>query len=91
MRAEKRADRLDQAAQASDAELARTRGELGTVGTMAKRWTYKVTNYDAVPLDRLRPFLAREAIDAAVFRLMQTGVRELPGVEFEQVSEARVA
>lgn len=91
VRAEKRADRLDESAKASDADLARTRGELGTVGTMARRWTFKVKDYGAVPLDKLRPFLATDAIDAAIFRLMQTGVRELPGVEFEQVSEARIA
>lgn len=91
VRAEKRADRLDGAASASDADLSRTRGELGTVGSLARRWVFRVTNYDAIPMDVLRPFLAREAIDAAIHKLMMTGRRELAGVEFEQISEARVA
>lgn len=90
VRAEKRAERIDAAIE-DGAALSRTRGDLGTVGSLAKRWTYRVVDFNALPLDTLRPFLARDAIDAAIFRLMQTGVRELPGVIFEQVEEARIA
>lgn len=91
VRAERRADRLDDAANATDADLSRTRGELGTVGSLARRWVFRVDDYDAIPLNVLRPFVSRDAIDAAIHKLMMTGRRDLPGVTFEQISEARVA
>jgi multidrug efflux pump subunit AcrA (membrane-fusion protein) len=90
VRLEKRAERIEDKI-TDTAALSRTRGELGTVGSLARRWTYRVTDYDAIPLERLKPFLNRDAIDAAVYRLMQTGERDLPGVVFEQVEEARIA
>jgi chromosome segregation ATPase len=90
VRAEKRAERVEEAAK-DDAAMSRTRGDLGTVGSLAKRWTCRVVDYDALPLKTLLPFIGRDAIDSALYRLMQTGVRELPGAIFEQVEEARIA
>jgi chemotaxis protein histidine kinase CheA len=90
VRFDRRASKIERSAE-SEADLARTRGELGSVGTLARRWVYRVVDYDKVPIEKLRPFLQRDAIDAAIYRLMQTGVRELPGVVFEQEQEARVS
>jgi hypothetical protein len=90
VRADNRAQKLEQSADDKTAN-SRLRGDLGTVGSLAKRWTYRVVDYNKVPLESLRPFLQRDAIDSAVYRMMQTGVRELPGVIFEQVEEARIA
>jgi chromosome segregation ATPase len=90
LRAEKRAERID--AKAEDAAaLSRTRGDLGTVGSLAKRWTYRVINYNDIPMEMIKPFIAHDAIDAAIWRAMQTGVRSIPGVVIEQVEEARIA
>lgn len=91
LRTEKRADRMDQAAGASDADMSRNRGELGTVASLARRWTCRVVDRRAIPLERLRDFINPDAIDAAVYRFMMAGQRELPGVVFEEITEARVA
>lgn len=90
-RHDKQAIRHDAAAQGSAADLSRTRSEYGVVGTLAERWTYRIVDLDKVPLERLRPFINPDAIDAAVFRFMQSGQRDLPGVIFEKAKEARVA
>lgn len=90
-RHDKQAVRHDIAAQGSAADLARTRSEYGTVGTLAERMTYRIVDFDKIPLERLRPYLNPDAIEAAVFRFMQSGQRDLPGVVFEKAKEARVA
>jgi membrane protein involved in colicin uptake len=85
----RRADKLEDMSEDSTT-LSRTRGELGTVASLGKRWTYRVLDYDAIPIETLRPHLDTKAIDAAIFRLMKTGVRELDGVEFYQDEQGRV-
>lgn len=90
VRAEKKAERIE--AKIDDAaELSRTRGDLGTVGSLAKRWVYRVTDYSAIPPEALWAFIHNDAKDAAIWRAMQTGVRSIPGVVIEQVEEARIA
>lgn len=89
VRLEKRAERIEEKIE-DGAELSRTRGELGTVGSLAKRWTYRVTDYDKIPMAKLRPFIHQDAINAAIHRMMMSGVRELPGVVFEQIEEGRI-
>lgn len=90
-RHDKQADRHDAAAQGSAADLARTRSEYGAVGTLAERWVYRIVDINKIPLERLRPYLNPDAIEAAVTRFMQSGQRDLPGVVFEKAKEARVA
>lgn len=90
LRLEKRAERIEDKLD-DDAALTRTRGDLGSVGSLAKRWTYRIVDFDAIPMERLKPFIHRDAIEAAIYRYMQTGERELPGVVFEQINEARIA
>ena len=101
VRMEKRADRLDGASQASEADLSRGRGEYGSVGSRVTRWAYTIRNRDRIPLEKLRSFLHPDAIDAAVSRFMQANRPELgkgrdnddllPGVEFHTVTDTRVA
>lgn len=101
VRIEKRADRLDNAAQASAAELSRGRGEYGSVGSLTTRWTWRMLDRDRIPLEQLRAYLLSDAVDAAVTRFMQAHRADLvhgqantallPGVVFEEITEARVA
>jgi chromosome segregation ATPase len=101
VRMEKRADKLDGAAQASEADLSRGRGDYGSVGSRVTTWTYTIINRDRIPLEKLRSFIHPDAIDAAVSRFMQANRPELgkgrdcddllPGVEFHTVTNTRVA
>lgn len=89
-RSEKVADRNEALSGASTGDLGRNRSDLGTVGTVAKVWKCDVLDYDKVPLEKLRPFLNHDAIDAAVWKYMQAGLRDLPGVHFYQEEAARI-
>lgn len=99
-RTEKKAIRMDDAANASAAELSRGRGDYGSVGSLVTRWTYRVVDRDKIPLEALRAYLNPDHVDAAVTRFMQAHRPELgqgrdetllPGVIFEQITETRVA
>lgn len=101
-KADARAGRAErQVENASDADLSRTRSELGTVGSLAGRWVHVVEDDKALmayfgPLGR---FLSPEMRAGAVYHYMrekqanftETPVRtEVPGVFFENVPESRV-
>jgi len=95
-RAEKAADRHDRKATGSSAGLARTTSDYGTVGTLARRWTYDVKDYDCIPMNAIWPFIAKDAIDVAVGRymaankdLLNRGEQPLDGVFFELLEESR--
>lgn len=101
VRMEKRANRLDDAAQASESDLSRGRGEYGSVGSRVTTWKWRMLNRDDVPLETLRAYLHPDAIDAAVTRYMNAHRPELGtgrdfndllrGVEFFQEQTTRVA
>lgn len=88
----------------SAADLSRSRGDLGSVGSLARRWTADVTDFElliqggddldeAVRLGKLITllnFVHRDAVSAAVNKAMTAGVRDLPGVHYEQVEEGRI-
>lgn len=76
-------------ANASAAELTRTRSASGTLATAKTEWTFEVVDLDAIPLDRLRPYLRRDDIEKAIRQFVRVGHRELPGVRiFEDVRAA---
>lgn len=100
VRAEKRANRLEDAAQASEADLSRGRGDYGSVGSRVTVWTWRMLERDKVPLEALRAYLNPDAIDAAVTRFMNAHRNELgkgrdlddllKGVQFFQEQSTRV-
>ncbi|TXH51336.1 MAG: hypothetical protein E6Q97_18755 [Desulfurellales bacterium] len=89
-RSERVAEKNTALAGASTGDLGRNRSDLSTIGTVARVWKCDVLDYDKVPLEKLRPFLNRDAIDAAVWKYMQAGLRDLPGVRFYQEEDARI-
>lgn len=94
MRAAGRADRMDRNAE-SPAEMSRTRGDLGTVGSLARRWAVRSVDRDEVSPSSIWPHIATSAIEAAAYRYMQAhigdeGGPKLRGVVFEQIEEARI-
>lgn len=53
-------------AQASAADLTRTRTASGTLATARTEWAFEITDVDAIPLDKLRPYLPRAEIEKAI-------------------------
>jgi actin-related protein len=101
VRLERRSAKLEDAANASEAELSRGRGDYGSVGSRATFWTWRMLDRDAVPLEALRAYIHPDAIDAAVTRFMNAHRPELgqgrdmndllPGIEFYRDTQTRVA
>lgn len=81
-------------ASAKPAEMARTRGELGSVATLSTSWAFEITDLTRIPLERLRPYLDQGAIEKALRGYMATLPRpitvEMPGVRFFEKSSASI-
>jgi hypothetical protein len=84
-----RAEEAEEAAAAPVADLVRTRTASGTVASAASEWTFEVTSYDHVDLDLLRPYIKRDAIDAACRLAVRQGVREIRCVRIFEDVKAR--
>ena len=81
---------LEAAAKVKPADLARTRSEQGSLSTLKEVWTFAVEDYDAIDLNKLAPYIKRDAIDQAIRSAVKIGLRELPGVRIYQTTEATV-
>lgn len=89
--AEQEALAAEKAADATPAELARTRSaDLGSVSTLRTSWEFEVVDWDAVPLDVLRPYIARADIEKAIRAFVRAGHRELKGVRVFETQTAMV-
>lgn len=99
-----RADRIENKLEKStEADLSRTRGELGTVGGLARRWNRYITDEAALRavLGPLGEHFTTDALEGATWKWMLvhrpgfTGERvepaELPGVVFIYETEARIS
>lgn len=85
--AEDRADDIAQAAP-SIADQTRIQTDSGlTIGTRAE-WTFEITDYDAIPLDKLRQLIKRDAIEAALRQFVKNGNREIAGVRIYEDHKA---
>ncbi len=87
------ADEIAAQADAAEARAASTNHELAKVKTAtgvttgAKTvWKFSITDYEAIPLDKLRPYLKREQIETALtaFVKIHKAAAALPGVHFEE-------
>ena len=101
-RAGNRADRIDRKLDNStEADLSRTRGDHGTVGSLARRWKHYLPDDEnalRAVLGPLGPHFTTDALNGAVFQWMRahqagfTGERvepsELPGVVFAYETDA---
>lgn len=74
-------------AQAKPADLARTRTDTGVLSTLRTDWVHEITDYDVIPLDKLRPYFKRDEVDKAIRGFVRAGNRELAGTRiFEKTS-----
>ena len=86
VRETKAADKIAAKIDGPDADLARTRSLHGAVSTLQRNWVCRVTDYNLLDRDALWPFIHRDAIDAALWKLMQTlpiERRTMPGAVME--------
>lgn len=86
--ADQRATEALQDAKASPADLSRTRTDTGVLSTLKTVWTHEITDYDAIPLDKLRPYFKRDEVDKAIRGYVRAGNRELPGTRIFQETAA---
>lgn len=93
------ADELAAQAEAAEAKAASSNHELTKVKTDAgvsvgakTEWTFKITDYEAIPLDKLRPYFKREEIEKAIraFVKIHKGAAVLAGVHFEEDIKATI-
>lgn len=75
---------LQAEAEGSAADLSRVRGG-GSVTSLRTIWTGQVVDLEAVPLERLRPFLSIDVVEQALRSFVRAGGRDLAGCRiFEQ-------
>jgi len=80
------AEQAEATAAASAADLTRQRLDAGGLATSKEAWAFEIIDLGAIPLDVLRPYLKRDAIEAALRMAIKMGLRSMPGVRiFEDV------
>lgn len=84
-------DLADEIAQTpSIAEPSRIQTASGLTAGTRTEWAFEITDYDAIPLDKLRALIKRDAIEAAIRQAVRNGTRDLTGVRiFEDVKATR--
>jgi hypothetical protein len=76
-------------AKASAADTVRQHTASGITASARTEWAFEIVAFDAVPLDALKPYFKRDAIDAAIRLAVRQGIRDLPGVRiFEDVKSS---
>ena len=78
---EVRAEAAVEAAQASQADLSRTRTDLGVVSSLRTTWKGEMVNRDELDLEKLRPYIATDALERAINAFVKAGGRELRGAK----------
>ncbi len=76
---------------ASDGDLSRTRGEHGSVNTLARHWEATIVDMQLVHenVALIIGLIDPDVIQVAVNKRMRAGNRDVPGVTYEEVSDAR--
>lgn len=88
--AEALAVKATQAATAKPAEMARTRGDYGSLGTLRQEWVFSDLNRAELDLEALRPHLPEDAIEKAIRAFIKAGGRELRGCRIHETEKAMV-
>jgi hypothetical protein len=86
--AERHAEQAEAQATARPEELTRTTTASGVTASAKSEWTFAVENYDAIDVNKLKPYLKRDAVDAAVKMAVKMGVRELAGVKIYETTKS---
>jgi hypothetical protein len=83
-----RAEQAEVAAGAKASDLVRTRTDSGVLATAQTKWVGTISDWDAIDLAALKPYLKREAVEAAINQAVRMGVRSIKGVDIRQDTKA---
>lgn len=88
--AERAAEAAEAVASSSAADLVRERLDTGVLSTARTEWTFEITDYAAIPLDILRPYMKREHVEQAIRALVkiQKNATSVPGVRIFEDTKA---
>lgn len=98
--AARKEDAADEAgAKADDAEaraavaandFTKVKTDTGVTAGAKKDWTFEITDYEVIPLDRLRPYFKRSEIESALKAHVRIhkGASPMPGVHFKEEVKA---
>lgn len=90
VRAQTASLQADRAADAKPADLARTRGDYGSLATLRREWTFKDMDRAALDLEALRAHIPTDALEKAVRSAIKAGARDLRGVTIYENQVANV-
>lgn len=82
--------KLDKRADASAAELSRSRGELGSVSSLRTDWVFDSLDRQKLDLETLRAHIPVDALEQAVRSFIRAGGRDLRGVKIFETTTAVV-
>jgi hypothetical protein len=80
------ADAAEARAASTNHELTKVKTATGVTAGAKTEWTFRITDYEAIPLDKLRPYFKRDQVEAAIkaFVKIHKGAAALLGVNFEE-------
>ena len=90
VRVEEQAQKSEKLAEAKPAELARTRGDYGSLATLRTVWVGEIIDRAALDKEMLWAYLPTDALQKAVNAAVRAGVRELRGAKIYEQSTAQV-
>lgn len=80
------AEEAEARAASTNHELTKVKSESGVTAGAKTDWTFDITDYEKIPLDRLRPYFQRSEVEKAIrsFVRINKGASELAGVSFRE-------
>lgn len=90
IRIDEQAIKSEKLAEAKPSELARTRGDYGSLATLRTVWVGEIIDRDSLDRDSLWPYIPAEALQKAVNAFVRAGGRELRGAKIFEQSSAQV-
>lgn len=80
----------EKAAAAAPADLARTRGDFGSLATLRREWTFKDMDRAELDLEALRAHIPTDALEKALRSAIKAGLREIKGATIFENQTATV-
>jgi hypothetical protein len=90
VRVDEQAQKSEKLAEAKPAELARTRGDYGSVATLRTTWVGEILDRSALDKTQLWAYIPTDALQKALNAFVRAGGRELHGAKIYEQSTAQV-
>lgn len=90
VRMDEQATKSEKASEAKPAELARTRGDYGSLATLRTTWVGEIVDRRELDLAAIAPFLGLDVLQKAVNAFVKSGGRDLRGAKIFEQSTAMV-